>query len=288
MALGLVCALLPHIAAVAALPAAEQGLSVPFHGPAAAPHSREIPLQGQSNFRDLGGYQTADGQKVKWGLIYRSGELSELSTQDYAKISRLHIRVVYDLRTAAERKRAPTAWAAGPVRIMQSPKTPAPFSSMSAEALEQLSPQAAKALMLALYRKMPEQYTPEFETIFHQLLENHAPLLLHCDAGKDRSGVASALILSALGVPRGEVMADYTLTNRYVTSASLARNPADRALLAHLRPDTAAVLVAADPAYLDAAFQSINQHYGSVDAYLASQLGVGPDQRARLRSLLLN
>jgi protein-tyrosine phosphatase len=287
MALGVVC-VAPQTLAVAALPPAEPGLSVPSHGLAQAAHSRDIPLQGQSNFRDLGGYQTEDGRTVKWGLIYRSGELSELSAQDYAKISRLHIRVVYDLRTAAERKRAPTAWAAGPVRIMQSPKTPAPFSSMSAEALEKLSPQTAKAMMLALYRKMPEQYAPEFKTIFHQLLENHAPLLLHCDAGKDRSGVASALILSALGVPRAEIMADYTLTNRYVTSASLARNPADRALLAHLRPDTAAVLVAADPAYLDAAFQSINQHYGSVDAYLASQLGVGPDQRARLRSLLLN
>jgi len=134
---------------------------------------------------------------------------------------------------------------------------------------------------------MPDQYAPEFSAIFQQLLAGHTPLLIHCEAGKDRSGLAAALILTALGVPRAQVMRDYELSNRYVTVTELEQNPADRALLTHLPPATASVLAGVDPAYLNAAFQSIDQQYGSVDAYLDKALAVGPAQQAQLRSMLL-
>jgi protein-tyrosine phosphatase len=252
-------------------------------------HMRVIPLRGQSNFRDLGGYQTASGKSVKWGLIYRSGELATLTPQDYRTIARLGIRTVFDLRTEGERQAAPTAWAGGPVQMFQSPKTGPVLGGKSAAAsLSKLTPQAARAMMIALYKKLPDQYAPEYKSIFALLLANRTPLLFHCDAGKDRSGLAAALILTALDVPRSQVLWDYELSNHAVTPASLARNPADRALFKQLPPDVAKVVVAADPAYLNAAFQSIDQQYGSLNAYLATSLSVTPAQQAQLRALYLN
>jgi protein-tyrosine phosphatase len=140
---------------------------------------------------------------------------------------------------------------------------------------------------LGFYRQMPTAYAPEFKAVFQQLLEDRAPLLFHCTAGKDRSGLAAALILTALGVPRAEVLSDYELTNRYLDLADLQRAGPNTAFLMRLPPDVAHVFLAADPAYLEAAFQVIDQNYGSVDVYLADALSIGPAQKAKLRFIYL-
>ncbi len=260
-------------------PSAGQALS--------APDPHVIPLQGQSNFRDLGGYTTADGRKVKPGLIFRSGELSNLTADDYRIIATLRLRTVYDLRTDGERAAAPTVWAAGPVQTLASSKPGSPLAGLAPKRGEPLTPAVARAVMMGFYRQMPTAYAPEFKAIFQQLLDDQAPLLLHCTAGKDRSGLASALILTALGVPRAQVVADYELTNRHLDLADLQRAGVNSAFLARLPPDVAQVFLAADPAYLEASFQSIEQHYGSIDAYLVQVLSIGPVQKAKLRSLYL-
>ncbi len=252
---------------------------------ASSPHV--LPLQGQSNFRDLGGYTTADGRRIKPGLIYRSGELSNLTPGDYRTLSGLGLHTVYDLRTEGERTAAQTKWAAGPVQTFVSPKPGSPLAGLSPAGGAALTPAYARAVMLAFYRQMPKAYAPEFSVIFRELLEDHAPLLLHCTAGKDRSGLASALILTALGVPRAEILSDYELSNRYLDLADLQRAGVNSAFLTRLPPDVARVFLAADPAYLEAAFQAIDQQYGSVDAYLEHVLSVGPAQKAVLRSLYL-
>jgi protein-tyrosine phosphatase len=254
---------------------------------APAPDPHVIPLQGQSNFRDLGGYTTADGRRVKPGLIFRSGELSNLTFEDYRTLSALRLRTVYDLRTAGERTTAPTTWAAGPVQTFVSPKPGSPLAGLSLESREHLTPAHARDAMLAFYRQMPTAYTTEFKAIFDQLLDDHAPLLLHCTAGKDRSGLAAALILTALGVPRAKVLSDYELTNRYLDLADLKRAGVNSAFLARLPPDVARVFLAADPAYLEASFQAIEQQYGSIDAYFSNALSIGPARKAKLRSLYL-
>jgi protein-tyrosine phosphatase len=250
---------------------------------AQAPSPGVIPLQGQSNFRDLGGYATADGRRVKPGLIFRSGELSNLTPQDYRTLSTLDLRTIYDLRTDGERKTAQTKWAAGPVQTFISPKSGSPLVGLTAP----LTPAKARDAILAFYRQMPTAYAPEFKAIFELLLQDRAPLLFHCTAGKDRSGLAAALILIALGVPRAEVLSDYELTNRYLDVADLQRAGPNTAFLTRLPPDVAHVFLAADPAYLEASFQTIDQQYGSIDAYLANALSIGPAQKAKLRSLYL-
>jgi protein-tyrosine phosphatase len=250
---------------------------------AQAPAAHVIALQGQSNFRDLGGYPTADGRRVKSGLIFRSGELSNLTPQDYSTLSKLALRTVYDLRTDGERATAQTKWAAGPVQTFVSPKPGSPMSSLTGR----LTPAQARAAMLGFYRQMPTAYAPEFKVIFQQLLDDRAPLLFHCTAGKDRSGLAAALILTALGVPRADVLFDYALTDRYLDRADLQRAGPNTAFLTRLSPDVAHVFLAADPAYLEASFQAIEQKYGSIDGYLTNILLIGPVERAKLKSLYL-
>jgi protein-tyrosine phosphatase len=250
---------------------------------AQTPSTHVIALQGQSNFRDLGGYTTADGRRVKPGLIFRSGELSNLTPQDYRSLSTLGLRTIYDLRTDGERATAQTMWAAGPVQTFVSPKRGSPLAGLTGR----LTPAQARSAILGFYRQMPMAYAPEFKGIFQELLGDQAPLLFHCTAGKDRSGLAAALILTALGVPRAEVLSDYELTNRYLDLADLQRAGPNSALLTRLPPDVAQVFLAADPAYLEASFQAIDQNYGSIDAYFASALSIGPAQKAKLRSLYL-
>jgi protein-tyrosine phosphatase len=245
---------------------------------------RVVPLEGQSNFRDLGGYETADGRHVKWGRIFRSGQLSELTAADYARIAPLHIRTVYDLRDQQERASQPTAWAAGPVLALHSDKAQTGQSSLS-----QLGPDAdaakARAVITVFYTHAPADYAPEYKAIFHELLEGHAPLLLHCTGGKDRTGVGSALILSALGVPRAVIVEDFALTNRLLRPSKLPNTPFMKAMSA-MPPEALAAMTRADPSYLQATFDAIDAQYGSLDAYLAA-LGVGPAQKARLRALYL-
>jgi len=272
--------------AMVALATAPWAQGVPV-SPAQASSPHVFSLQGQSNFRDLGGYTTADGHRVKPGLIYRSGELSNLTPSDYRTLSGLGLRTVYDLRTDSERTAAQTKWAAGPVQTLVSSKPVSPLAGLSSAGGPPLTPAYARTVMLAFYRQMPKAYAPEFSAIFQQLLEDHAPLLLHCTAGKDRSGLASALILTALGVPRAQVLSDYALSNRYLDLADLQRAGVNSAFLIRLPPDVAKVFLAADPAYLEAALQAIDHQYGSIDAYLEDVLSVGPAQKATLRSLYL-
>jgi len=276
-------------AALIAMALAAQAQATPVAAPTpqspAAP--RVIALHGQANFRDLGGYDAADGRHVKSGAIYRSGELSHLDASDYRRIADLGIRAVFDLRTDDERRAEPTRWGAGPVETFVAAKNGAIFSSDAL--LDHGRPSAAKAreAMLALYREMPDEYAPELKALFAELLTRQTPVLVHCTAGKDRTGLAAALILTALGTPRDEVLQDYALSNRFVTAAIIGRTETGRAMLDRLPPDVVSALLAADPDYLEASFAAIDQEYGSTDNYFKTKLSLGPEQIAELRANLL-
>jgi len=273
---------------VATLMIAALGLWMAAPAPVRADEAqRVVPLAGQSNFRDLGGYATEDGHHVRWNMIYRSGELSGLSAQDYRTVDGLGLRTVVDLRDRGERTRNPTVWGAAPVRRFTSPKTASVIDAGSPLADPTLDATRAHGALVDFYRRMPTLYAPEYRVILHELVAGHAPLLLHCTAGKDRSGVAAALILSALGVPRATVIEDYQLTDRLLEP--LARMPMTDALrhMRSLPPPVQQALMSADSDYIRAALDAVDARYGSVNGYLARELGVGPRQLRRLRALYL-
>jgi protein-tyrosine phosphatase len=259
---------------------------------AAAPaaHDRLLPLQGGRNFRDLGGYRAADGRTVKWGMLFRSGSMHGLTDADYRTLEDKGIRVVCDFRDRRERAGEPVAWpAAGAPRVLSDDYDLDMHFLPGGDPKSWTEAQARDA-MTASYPKLLAQFNGQYRRMFAELLAGHAPLAFNCSAGKDRTGIAAALLLTALGVPRATVIEDYLLTNRYLDHAALsasttAPNPANP--MAGMPPQAMKALLAADRAYLEAALAVVDAHAGGADGYLRDELGLSAADLARLRSLYL-
>ena len=268
----------------------------PDHGVEREVSIRHLPLQGTPNFRDLGGYETTDGHFVRWGLLYRSGVLTRLTPSDFAYLSHLDIRVVCDFRTAQENSVDPETWI--PDASVEHVSLPigdggnkGSVSSLQQMLASNPSAEQLRERMIKVYGGFAFTNAPEYAKVFKQLEEDHLPLLFHCTAGKDRTGVFSALLLLTLGVPEKTVVADYALTNKYLldglsaaeTRKMLAANPG----LERLTPAQRNVLMAADPEYLESTLHQIDEKYGSFDNYRRTALGVSDQDVALLRSRLL-
>jgi protein-tyrosine phosphatase len=267
---------------------------------------RVLPLENGSNFRDVGGYETIDGKRVKWGLIYRSGAMPQLTDRDYAYLGNLGIRVLCDLRSTEERDLAPTqSKELSPVRYVA-------IDYPASDIFKGLTPQGSASVNDSrdgkaeprrnLYRAWPVSLAPQFKEIFTALLENQAPLAFNCSAGQDRTGVATALVLTALGVPRETILDDYHLSTVH-RRPEFERGNADYERLADTNI-VARFYVEADkrgpdalkprPLYdeagrarLLATFDEIETRWGSIERYLADVLDVDRTDLERLRSLYL-
>lgn len=249
---------------------------------------RLLPLQGGNNFRDLGGYETTDGRTVKWGVLYRSGTMVKLTPDDYRYLGQLGIRTICDFRSSEERSNEPTDWLADPPPARQQRDYVLDTTTlMGSIARPDTTPEQAKAVFAAFYRDVPFVYADHYRTLFTELLAGRAPLAFHCSAGKDRTGVAAALLLSALGVAREQVVADYLLSNRYYRPAqpTPGANDSTSRLLASLQPAVVQVLMGVDASYIEAALDAATRKHGSLDAYLANELGVDAAGLRQLRDL---
>jgi protein-tyrosine phosphatase len=251
-------------------------------------------LEGAPNFRDIGGYVTVNGKHVRWGEVYRSNELSKLTGADAHRIATLHLMSVVDLRTEDERRSAPSVWLQAPINTYLSPKTTlAP--AMNIILADAATPEGAGAGITRFYAQMPDAYRDEYAAIFHGIAAGRLPMLVHCTAGKDRTGVAIAVLLSTLGVPREAVVEDYELTEKLVPArAASAQQPAPiggatatLSPLAQLPVESREALWRSDPAYISAALNSIEREYGSMDRYVERGLGVSESEVRAVRKRLL-
>lgn len=252
-----------------------------------APHV--LGLQGAPNFRDLGGYATGEGHHIRSGLVYRSNKLSALTASDETAIDHLHLVAEIDLRTAEERKSEPSRWLHVPADIYESPKTT--LKPTLGPLLAKIHDAASARMALTdFYAQMPDIYRPEYTALFRRLLDHDTPMVVHCTAGKDRTGVAAAVLLSALGVPRMTVVADYALTTTLLPppkqTATPKNIPPGLAALYALPPDARAAVWRADPAYIEAALDAIDHEYGSVHGYLRQGLGLTEPQIQTLKANL--
>lgn len=251
---------------------------------------RQIPLQQASNFRDIGGYATADGRRVKWGRIYRAGAVPMLTESDYAAVAKLGLGTVVDLRSTDERQIAPD---------LIDDRTGALFVSND-YAFKPLYESMAGGDGEYLYRGVGKALAPQYRAIFRRLLANDGALLYHCSAGQDRTGVATALIYSALGAPRETIVRDYHLSTalRRPQFEMPTINPADWPgnLIATFyaasqkRPGGPVAEPLYSPkgnSHLAQFFETIDRDYGSVEAYLDKELGVTAQDVARLKQLYL-
>ena len=240
---------------------------------------RSIPLSGASNFRDLGGYIGHAGQTVAWRKLFRSDHLGLLSGDDIAQINQLKVARVLDFRGAAERTAQVCAIPGARVSSLAIEPTVVQAIQALLEAGNGIRPEDAVHLMQQTYRAFVHDNSPRFAELFAHLLEDDAPLVFHCTAGKDRTGFAAALVLRALGVSESVVMRDYLLTNELFRAPELVGSYAPK--------EVRDVIARVQTGFLDAAFEAVASSHGSVDQYLERALRLDSKQQQRLRSLYL-
>jgi len=242
-------------------------------------HNPSIPLLGASNFRDLGGYQGRDGRRLRLRRLFRSDHLAQLSPADVVQLQALQVERTVDFRGEGERRaQAYTLPDVTQHALPIEPTVVQRAKDMQARG-QALTPETAAALMEQTYRDFVLHNSPRFAQLFALLLEDDAPLVFHCTAGKDRTGLAAALILSALGVPPDVVMHDYLLTNQLYQRPALPPGDAPEAALR--------VIWQVQPSFLDAALQTIDDVHGGLAPYLQREMGLGPAEMQRLESLYL-
>lgn len=245
---------------------------------------RHVVLQGAANFRDLGGYQTTDGHNVKWGEVYRSADISKLTEADLAKLKGLNLSYDVDLRGRRESAQAPDRLNAGTDYIL----CPAGSDNIDwAKSISKLKGNQADSLMLAYYSNtqyLADRYKPFFEKLLG--LPQGQGLVFHCTAGKDRTGIGSALFLYSLGVPYDTIVSDYLASNYYRKDAN-SKLEAQMVQNMHLDPEVAKSMAGVKKEYLDATFDAIKKQYGSVDNYLKNQLGLDDQKMTALREKFL-
>ena len=260
------------------------------HGTEVLAGERKLGMQGTPNFRDFGGYRTADGRQVKWGFLFRSGQLSSLSAQDVALLGSLELDLVCDFRRLEEQQSDPSRLPQRqPPRIASLPIIPGSNSRFFEEADNQLAGREAMYdFMLEINRDFAEAQTNTYARMFREILDvDDARFLVHCAAGKDRTGFAAALILLALGVPRDVVMRDYMLTSRFFEPLREIDRLKRKYAMEHMDTESIMPMLEVHEDYLARALDAIEQNYESIEAYLAEALGVGPDGLAELKERYL-
>ncbi|MFM9828235.1 MAG: tyrosine-protein phosphatase [Sphingomonas sp.] len=246
-----------------------------------AEHPRLIPLEGGQNFRDLGGYATAGGRAVRWGLLYRSGSMHFLTPADYAHLAKLGIRTVCDFRDTRERALEPAKWPAGKAPRIFFDDYVLDSSGLGLSGTTAVPTAAqARAAFAKFYPQMLVTFNGQYRRMFGELLAGRVPLAFNCTAGKDRTGIAAALILTALGVPRATVIEDYALSSRYFDPTKVVRSKdASATDWSKIPPDVIKAYLAADPSYIEAVFAVMDRHKGGVDGYLRDELGLTTAKR---------
>jgi len=240
---------------------------------------RHLNLAGASNFRDLGGYPGKDGRPVRWRQIFRSNHLAHLTEADIALLRSFGLKSAFDFRGAEER--ATAICCLSDIAVHSLPIEPTVVAALRSRAANGVALSSADALevMRESYRSYVRSNTKSFRELFSHLLQDRAPLVVHCTAGKDRTGFACALILHALGVAEEVIAEDYLLTNCFYRR--------DPSASSDLPDDVTEVLGSVEASFLAAAFDAISADYGDLEVYFGNALGVGADERARLRARYL-
>jgi protein-tyrosine phosphatase len=253
---------------------------------------RQLGLEGTPNFRDLGGYETFDGRRLKWGKLYRSGKLSELTEVDLHRVKRLGLTLVCDFRHLLEQELEPSH----PVTEHPAAHTSLPVTPGSMmQFLERLhsgiiSVDDASGLMQEINREFVHQQMPQYAEMFRLLLLEDEPVLIHCASGKDRTGFGAALILDVLGVEEEKIIDDYLLTNKYLPIEEeverLSQEFSDQGGTP-LSEEVLRPLLEVRPEYLAACFEEIRKRYQSKEHFFETALELDEARLELLRERYL-
>ena len=250
---------------------------------------RRMPLEGAVNFRDLGGYRTTDGKRVRWGQILRSDNFSRLSERDRQFISHLGLATVCDFRTDAENRRMPNRLpASNKLRHLRMPiqhgeHDPAfAFERIKKGDIQWLSEEfMAKGYVLTI-----ENFSSLWCDFFTALASpEHRPFVFHCTGGKDRTGTAAALILSLLDVPEETIVNDYAVSATYIAGVLKMINRQLEEM--GVDPEEVAPYFTVTPSRMQTLLDHIRNTYGSAYEYLVHKAGIEPDIIERFKKDML-
>ena len=248
---------------------------------------RALPLEGGVNFRDFGGYPTTDGRRVKSNRLFRSGRLSELTAMDIEYLSDLNIKYCCDFRTHTERQKYPSRLPHNTQIVPLTIDAGKMESYVKRDWRQSISEQRVAELMRRINVELATNYVNEFRSMILHLLDvDEGAFLINCTAGKDRTGFGAALLLSALGVPREYVVADYLLSERYfIPEQQIAGVLAKFNDLQLPKMERKALLVAlgVKAEYISGALDYIVEHHGTVERYLAERLSIAANKLTELR-----
>lgn len=254
---------------------------------------RLLPFEALDNFRDYGDYAAGADGRLARGRLYRSAHQARATEGDLKTLAGLDIAAVVDLRRPGERRdqpsRRPPGWAGAVIESAHDDGREAPHLTFLKTA--DLTEASGRAFMTATYRELPfdPAHIDLFGRYFRALGETDGAVLIHCAAGKDRTGLLAALTHSLLGVSRDDLIADYLLTNVAVDLEGRAEGIARKLTRMTGRPASHGAVVAflgVEADYLDGAFREIEARQGSVAAYLETALGVDAALKDRIRARL--
>lgn len=255
-------------------------------------------LVGVRNFRDFGGFQTAEGSRVRTGRLFRSASLSDATEADLEILDRLDIGLHVDLRRLHERRAKPSRWRRDGVDLVVNDEDTRDDSDLLRDGAffgylssPDASPDGARQRMKNLYAAAP--YDPVLVDLyrhwFQRLAHSTRPALVNCAAGKDRTGILCALTLDMLGVHRADIMADYERTNPAIFDHRL-EDVQKRFQEQEGRQASTEVLkhfLRAEPEYLHSAWRAIEERSGSATEYITGTLGLEPQMFAQLKTRLV-
>lgn len=255
--------------------------------------TRRIPFEGIENFRDFGDY-AAGGRRLRRGMLYRSAHQAEATDADLRRLAELGLAVIVDLRRSNERQSQPSRrWEGFAAQVIENDigQEHADEWHTFIESSD-LTAASFHAYMIDYYQGAPfaRRHIDLYSRYFHTLAETEGAVLVHCAAGKDRTGILCALTHHLAGVHDDDIVEDYLLTNDPVRMEK--RLPTIRARIAEATgrtPDDAALMTAmrVEAEYLETAFAAMRDRYGSLDGYLEQELGLTGALRERLHDRLL-
>jgi protein-tyrosine phosphatase len=232
-------------------------------------------LSGQHNFRGLGGIPTKDGRRIRSGLLYRSGDLYSITDDDIKILKDLGLSLIIDFRSQREYEKRPNREIPGVREVIHFPIYDAP-RELAVQYVGESNGEGIKQLLIDEYARIVLQYTKEYRRFLFEVANNvNVPLVYQCSAGKDRTGLATIFLLTALGVEMEEVLKDYFLTNIFAQAhvskvIGILNNDGHNGEL--MRP-----MLEVRQEYLDAAFTAIDLQYGDMEKFVFRELGADKD-----------
>ena len=263
-------------------------------------YRRLLPLEGGSNFRDMGGYSSSLGGTVKRGLLFRSGAMTSLTTTDVDYLDQFDFEAVVDLRSSEEVSLFPNVWVE---------KSDVPYLKVDYSILTMMAASQDEDSMVdnmsdysEMYRSIHRSIEPQLKLYFETLLDADGPVVVNCSAGQDRTGVASALVLSVLGVAEDQIIEDYLLSTDFrrpqyefgaVDLEAAAQTNAFAAIMLRYETDEdrrrANPLVTKDGIpFIAFTLAEVRRNHGSVESYLLNRLGLSRPQIERLKGRYLS